>query len=632
MLPKEYSCSQLSASFTWQNDLNELLATHEKTANVRVIPIGDKLEDDESVDKGNAMRGGASRTHPSQSAMKQDIIPQIHTVISAPTPTTSGAASLDPLAPAPQHEMYVTAGSRAASASMVCSTTSPAKARLLQSGTGITENRSGRATIAALDPLRVSAIQEHAPVCPAHQDTVVDSSSCDNTGPSDPHSAKAEVRLNDEESVGCSASLGSKSGRADIAALDPLYVPTIQGPASSKNLHQHPEFEQSIITNTAVTDIDILRHEDKNRPPAETSIGATVLDNYGEEDSSTALDSRCVPAIQREATALAVDQKRRHASSSSERALQIDRCSVRAEEPRGSKVEPAICNGYTQFGGSYGNDDIQGSASEAAAATCRNRVDAVTSAPAVAPVIMPSVRNIRWQRGNLIGQGAFGRVYMTLNLDTGELMAMKQLDTASVSSRERCALENEISMMKGLRHPNIVRYIGVDSSNDTLAIFLEYVPGGSLRSLLDRFGKLEEAIVRLYSRQILLGLEYLHSKGIAHRDIKAANVLVSNDGSVKLADFGASKRIAASSHANGVAATGGAKGTPLWMAPEVKCTLMTSDKHCSLQVIKDSAPKGGQGWRKADVWSLGATIIEMATGRPPWSQYSNPVTAMLVLC
>ena len=223
-------------------------------------------------------------------------------------------------------------------------------------------------------------------------------------------------------------------------------------------------------------------------------------------------------------------------------------------------------------------------------------------------------RQIRWQRGQMIGQGAFGKVYMALNLDTGELMAMKQLDSASVSTRERSALENEISMMRGLSHPNIVRYLGVDVAKDLLAIFLEYVPGGSLRSLLDRFGKLEEVIVRLYSRQILFGLEYLHANGIAHRDIKAANVLVSNDGSVKLADFGASKRIAVPSSrvpAAVVVTGGGAKGTPLWMAPEV---------------IKER-PKA-QGWRKADVWSVGCTVIEMSTGKPPWSQYSNAVTAM----
>lgn len=555
----------------WQNDLNELLATHEKTANVRVIPIGDKMEDVELLDKGIAMRAAASRTHASQSAMKQDAPPQIHTLISAPTPATSGAASLDPLAPAPRHELYKTEISHAAAASMACCTTSPARARLLQPGIGISENKSGRTTFAALDPLRVSASQGHAPACPPHQDTGNETSSSDSTGPSDRPTTRAEVRPNDEESIGYDAFLDSKSGKANIMALDPLHMPTIRGPASSTNSHQHAGFGQSGATNTSATNIDILRHEDKSQTAAEQSLGPGVLDNYGDGDNSSTLDARCIPVIRRDATASTFDQKMRPGSSNSGRSLHTDRHIVRAEDPRGDNAEPLVVGGGTKFEGLHRSNDIQGHDNQAAAATCHNRVNAVTPAPSVAPIIMPSVRNIRWQRGNLIGQGAFGRVYMTLNLDTGELMAMKQLDTASVSSRERCALENEISMMKGLRHPNIVRYLGVDSSNDTLAIFLEYVPGGSLRSLLDRFGKLEEAIVRLYSRQILLGLEYLHSNGIAHRDIKAANVLVSNDGSVKLADFGASKRIAASSHANGVAVTGGAKGTPLWMAPEVMC-------------------------------------------------------------
>ena len=134
---------------------------------------------------------------------------------------------------------------------------------------------------------------------------------------------------------------------------------------------------------------------------------------------------------------------------------------------------------------------------------------------------------------------------------------------------------------------------------------MEYVPGGSIRSLLDRFGRLDETVIRVYTRQILLGLEYLHMNNIAHRDIKGANVLVTNDGTIKLADFGASKRLSSQS------STGGVKGTPLWMAPEV---------------IKEQQTE--RGWKRADVCSVGCTIIEMASGKPPWSQYSNPVTAM----
>jgi serine/threonine protein kinase len=220
----------------------------------------------------------------------------------------------------------------------------------------------------------------------------------------------------------------------------------------------------------------------------------------------------------------------------------------------------------------------------------------------------------RWQRGEVLGQGAFGTVYLGFDLQKGTLMAVKNLDCHEVSTRELAALENEILLMQNLRHENIVRYLGTERTKDSLSIFLEYVPGGSVRSVLDRFGMLEEGVVRVYSRQLLLGLEYLHNNGIAHRDIKGANVLVSTDGTIKVADFGGAKRITQrSSVALNVSESnfGGVKGTPLWMAPEV---------------IKEQ--QAATGWKKADIWSVGCTVIEMATGKPPWSQFSNPVTAM----
>eukprot|EP00750_Incisomonas_marina_P031987 INCI87.1.p1 GENE.INCI87.1~~INCI87.1.p1 ORF type:complete len:1009 (-),score=143.18 INCI87.1:1061-4060(-) len=212
----------------------------------------------------------------------------------------------------------------------------------------------------------------------------------------------------------------------------------------------------------------------------------------------------------------------------------------------------------------------------------------------------------RWQRGEILGQGAFGTVYLGLNLNSGELMAVKQLDSNEVTKKELMLLEHEVAMMRNLDHENITRYLGTDRTEDTLSIFLEYVPGGSIHSLLSRFGRFEETLTRTYTRQLLLGLEYLHRNGIAHRDIKGANILVANDGTVKLADFGASKSVGHKS----LTATG-IKGTPMWMAPEV---------------IKQQ--KTVTGWKKADIWSVGCTVIEMITGKPPWSQYSNPVTAM----
>ena len=115
-------------------------------------------------------------------------------------------------------------------------------------------------------------------------------------------------------------------------------------------------------------------------------------------------------------------------------------------------------------------------------------------------------------------------------------------------------------------------------------------------------------IIRLYTRQILQGLEYLHQNGFTHRDIKGANILVSNDGTIKLADFGTSKRVSVQSTCGNKATL---KGTPQWMAPEV---------------IR--AQQGSRQWRKADIWSVGCTVIEMATGKPPWSNFSNQMQAL----
>jgi mitogen-activated protein kinase kinase kinase ANP1 len=169
------------------------------------------------------------------------------------------------------------------------------------------------------------------------------------------------------------------------------------------------------------------------------------------------------------------------------------------------------------------------------------------------------------------------------------------MSVEDVSSRELKSLQNEINLLRNLQHPNIVRYIGTEVNPSSLSIFLEYIPGGSLKSLIEKFGCLEEAVVRTYSRQLLLGLEYLHRSGFAHRDIKGANCLVGNDGVIKLADFGASKHwrsTAAVSGANLSQKSGeGITGTPSWMAPEV---IRDQDKQIP--------------WKKADVWSLGCTV------------------------
>lgn len=150
--------------------------------------------------------------------------------------------------------------------------------------------------------------------------------------------------------------------------------------------------------------------------------------------------------------------------------------------------------------------------------------------------------------------------------------------------------------MRDCKHDNIVRYIGaaVDESEAVLNIFQEWVPGGSVAQMLKNFGSFPERVMQAYSRQILCGLCFLHEKGIIHRDIKGGNVLVHENGTVKLADFGASTKTSLDKTQE----TESIKGTPYFMAPEV----LAQSKY----------------GRKGDVWAVGCTMIQMLTGQPPW--------------
>ncbi|KAF2116703.1 protein kinase byr2 [Lophiotrema nucula] len=223
-----------------------------------------------------------------------------------------------------------------------------------------------------------------------------------------------------------------------------------------------------------------------------------------------------------------------------------------------------------------------------------------------------SWENVKYMKGALIGQGSFGSVYLALHAVTGELMAVKQVELPSASGTSQMdqrktnmveALKHEIGLLRDLKHQNIVQYLGSNSDESHLNIFLEYVPGGSVATMLVNYGPLGESLIQNFVRQILQGLSYLHSRDIIHRDIKGANILVDNKGSVKISDFGISKRVEASTLLNG--AGGGKKGAQrvslqgsvFWMAPEV---------------VRQTAYT-----RKADIWSLGCLIVEMFTGSHP---------------
>eukprot|EP00760_Papus_ankaliazontas_P007206 PhM_4_TR13304/c0_g1_i5/m.77144 len=216
-----------------------------------------------------------------------------------------------------------------------------------------------------------------------------------------------------------------------------------------------------------------------------------------------------------------------------------------------------------------------------------------------------SVTTVCWKKGTEIGRGAYGVVNIALNEFSGELMAVKhiQFNTGDDHLPRRLeALQSELAMLRMLEHDNIVKYYFTERTKDAdgvlgVNIFLEYVPGGSILQVLQQFGPLSEVVVASYMEQILLALDYLHSNGVVHRDVKAANVLLTTCGSCKLADFGAAAQLdhlARDPHKSRECA-----GTPLWMAPEV--------------ILEQ-----GSDWR-ADIWSLGCTMLEFLTGKPPFA-------------
>ncbi|KAI1394306.1 cell division control protein [Hypoxylon trugodes] len=203
----------------------------------------------------------------------------------------------------------------------------------------------------------------------------------------------------------------------------------------------------------------------------------------------------------------------------------------------------------------------------------------------------PGLRDYRL--GECLGKGAFGSVYKAIHWGTGEAVAVKQIKLVNLPKSELRMIEAEIDLLKNLNHDNIVKYIGFVKSTDCLNIILEYCENGSLHSICKAYGKFPENLVGVYMTQVLQGLQYLHDQGVIHRDIKGANILTTKDGKVKLADFGVSTSTLA-----GPDKEAQVVGTPYWMAPEII-------------ELSGATPA-------SDIWSLGCTVIELLSGKPPY--------------
>ncbi|XP_077669426.1 mitogen-activated protein kinase kinase kinase 4 isoform X2 [Eretmochelys imbricata] len=209
----------------------------------------------------------------------------------------------------------------------------------------------------------------------------------------------------------------------------------------------------------------------------------------------------------------------------------------------------------------------------------------------------------KWQRGNKIGEGQYGKVYTCISVDTGELMAMKEIRFQPNDHKTIKETADELKIFEGIKHPNLVRYFGVELHREEMYIFMEYCDEGTLEEV-SRLG-LQEHVIRLYTKQITIAINVLHEHGIVHRDIKGANIFLTSSGLIKLGDFGCSVKL---------------KNNTQTMPGEVNSTLGTA-AYMAPEVI--TRAKGEGHGRAADIWSLGCVVIEMVTGKRPWHEYEH---------
>lgn len=205
---------------------------------------------------------------------------------------------------------------------------------------------------------------------------------------------------------------------------------------------------------------------------------------------------------------------------------------------------------------------------------------------------MAAATEARFSNRDLIGRGSFGDVYRGFDKELSKEVAIKVIDLEEAEDDIE-DIQKEISVLSQCRCPYITDYYGSYLHQTKLWIVMEYMAGGSVADLLQGGPPLDEISIACILRDLLHAVEYLHSEGKIHRDIKAANILLTESGDVKVADFGVSAQLTKTMSRRKTFV-----GTPFWMAPEV---IQNSDGYNE----------------KADIWSLGITAIEMAKGEPP---------------
>ncbi|KAJ6337673.1 hypothetical protein OIU76_007367 [Salix suchowensis] len=211
---------------------------------------------------------------------------------------------------------------------------------------------------------------------------------------------------------------------------------------------------------------------------------------------------------------------------------------------------------------------------------------------------MVAIRKVgKYEVGRTIGEGTFAKVKFAQNTETGESVAMKILDRSTIIKHKMVdQIKREISIMKLVRHPYVVRLHEVLASRTKIYIILEFITGGELFDKIVHHGRLSEAEARRYFQQLIDGVDYCHSKGVYHRDLKPENLLLDSQGNLKISDFGLSAL-----PEQGVSLLRTTCGTPNYVAPEVL------------------SHKGYDG-AIADVWSCGVILYVLIAGYLPFDE------------
>ena len=206
--------------------------------------------------------------------------------------------------------------------------------------------------------------------------------------------------------------------------------------------------------------------------------------------------------------------------------------------------------------------------------------------------------------GRLIGQGAFGKVNIGLNILSGRVVAIKSFNKKSLSTNgdNMKKILSETDLMKKLNHPNVTKILEMFEDDEYILIAMEYINGGNLFSFVKKRRKLSEKTAKFLFRQIILGIKHIHSKKIVHRDIKLENILIDLNNNIKICDFGIGRILK-----NEKQLLYDKCGTPMYMAPEI---------------LLSSKTKGYEGF-PVDIWSSGISLYIMLSGTLPFNLKNN---------